>query len=298
MKRGIWFGLALTALLVTAVIAASHPLVDHFGETAQSGIGTFGSKWIHTDTSGNRYGIWAESVSTTGRGLYGKTTATTGDTRAVVGRSESINGMGVEGINVGTEGVGVYGHNAAESGGSSAFLGFNNSPNGWGGIFNSLGNGVMISTVAGKTGLVVMGGTKSAGVRTTAGDRLLYTEESSEVWFTEYGIGQLESGRAIVAIDPLFAETVNLDEPYHVFVQSYGNVSLYVSVRAQDHFEVAAVSDGNSDSVEFSYRIVARRRGYESTRLEHVPSENALDGGFIVTPTPPPPPQAAEEEQP
>lgn len=39
------------------------------------------------------------------------------------------------------------------------------------------------------------------------------------MWFTEYGFGRLETGRALISIDPLFAETVNLSEPYHVFVQ-------------------------------------------------------------------------------
>jgi len=289
MKR-VWFGLALTALLVTGALAAAHPLVDHFGEIAQSGISTFGSKWIHTDASGIKYGLWGESASTTGRGVYGKTSANTGDTRAVVGRNESVNGMGVQGYNLGTEGVGVYGHNDATSGGGSALLGYNDSPSGWGGLFISSGHGVNISTPAGKTGLVVSGGTKSAAVRTASGDRLLYTEESSEVWFADYGIGRLEAGKAIITLDPLFSETVNLDEPYHVFVQPYGDVNLYVSVRSTDSFVVVASDNSASNGVEFSYRIVAKRRGYESTRLELVPVEDGTNDGFVVLPTPPPPP--------
>ncbi|MBM3188940.1 MAG: hypothetical protein FJZ90_09485 [Chloroflexi bacterium] len=80
------------------------------------------------------------------------------------------------------------------------------------------------------------------------------------------GFGSLVKGQATVRIDPLFAQTVNLDEPYHVFVQPYGNASLYVSERIPTSFTVRVQS--GDEEVEFSYRIVARRRGYEAARLE------------------------------
>ena len=73
---------------------------------------------------------------------------------------------------------------------------------GWAGVFeNRSGNGV-ITTPAGTIGLQVVGSTKNAVVGTTSGARALYTEESSEVWFTDYGFGRLEHGRARILIDP------------------------------------------------------------------------------------------------
>ena len=59
--------------------------------------------------------------------------------------------------------------------------------------------------------------------RPRAALRLLYVEESTEVWFSDYGFGQLVDGVAIVPIDPIFVQTVNLNEPYLVFVQAYGD---------------------------------------------------------------------------
>ena len=112
-------------------------------------------------------------------------------------------------------------------------------------------------------------GSKSAVVASSQGARLLYAEESSEVWFADYGFGRLQGGQAIIPIDPVFAETVNLQEAYHVFVQAYGNAELYVSQRTSTAFTVL-LRDGEAHA-EFSYRLVAKRRGYERARLERAP---------------------------
>jgi hypothetical protein len=142
------------------------------------------------------------------------------------------------------------------------------SGSGWAGNFEATGsgNGVRISSTEGTEGLSVVGGSKNAVVATSEGARLLYSEESSAVWFSDYGFGQLADGSVFIAIDPLFAETVNLEEPYHVFVQAYGDAELYVSQRTPEGFEIR-LRAGDPD-VEFSYRLVAARRGYEGKRLE------------------------------
>jgi hypothetical protein len=142
------------------------------------------------------------------------------------------------------------------------------SGTGWAGTFVGTGAGVRIYTSNGGQGLAVSGGTKQAVVATPAGARSLYTEESSEVWFTDYGFGQLENGRARILLDPAFAQTVALDVPYHVFVQAYGDADLYVRERTSLGFEVV-FRGGNDRSAEFSYRVVAKREGFEHTRLEH-----------------------------
>jgi hypothetical protein len=142
------------------------------------------------------------------------------------------------------------------------------SPTAWAGYFRSEGHGVYANVGAGKTGFDT-NGTKSAVVAASDGPRLLYTEESTQVWFTDYGFGELSGGAATVTIDPTFASTVNLDRPYHVFIQPYGPASLYVTDRTSAGFEVRA-REGEPDC-EFSYRIVAARRGYEDQRLEAAP---------------------------
>ena len=211
-----------------------------------------------TSTTGYATGVRGESVSTQGRGVYGRASATTGPAYGVLGETFSPGGRGVFGLASNTTGA------------NYAIYGYTQSSAGWAGGFEStVGNGVYISVPAGKTGLNVASGTKNAVVPTKDGSRLLYTEESTEIWFTDYGFGQLQDGLAVITIDPLFAQTVNLKEPYHVFLQPYGEAALYVTNRTPTGFEVR-LQDGDPD-VTFSYRIVARRLGYEGYRLERAP---------------------------
>lgn len=348
--------LFLVALLALLFIAGDYPLLGHWGDVASSNSGTLGSKWIHTGTTGVRYGLWGESASSDARGVFGHATSTSGTGLAigVYGESDSPNGRGVNGyvsdttgLNFGTVGAtwsdnsyaaGVYGNNEREFAGSSrgvqglvrsahgygviGFLaplidgygagvhginsastgsgagieGYNSSANGWAGRFTSVNNGVAIYAAPGKVGLTVSGGSKNASVATSDGDRLLYSEESTEVWFSDYGFGQVQDGFTLVRIDPKFAETVDLDNPYHVFLQSYGNAQLYVGERRSDYFEVWATDDASDRNAEFSYRIVAKRRGFEDQRLEFAPWVTA-DEPYYQAPPPPEPPPPLDQPQ-
>jgi hypothetical protein len=137
----------------------------------------------------------------------------------------------------------------------------------------STAKGVLIETKGG-AGLQVVGGSKNAVVRTPAGAKALYTEESTEVWFTDYGFGKLANGRGRILFDPSFAQTINADESYHVFVQPYGRAELYVAERTPLGFTVA-LKDGDPNA-EFSYRVVAKRLGFEEKRLEPAPWADKL----------------------
>jgi hypothetical protein len=142
---------------------------------------------------------------------------------------------------------------------------------GWAGHFVGKDHGVLILTASGE-GLQVVNGTKNAVVGTATGARDLYTEESSEVWFTDYGFGRTEHGRARILLDPTFAQTINTEEPYHVFLEEYGDAQLYVAQRTSLGFVVQ--SHGGAD-IDFSFRVVARRRGFETQRLERAPWADA-----------------------
>jgi hypothetical protein len=113
-------------------------------------------------------------------------------------------------------------------------------------------------------------GTKNAVVNTTDGARALYCEEASEVWFTDYGFGKIEGNSVIISLDKKFLETVNTNQSYHVFLQTYSDAQLYVSKRSTTSFEVR-VRGNEFSSAEFSFRIVAKRHGYESMRLDRAP---------------------------
>lgn len=117
-------------------------------------------------------------------------------------------------------------------------------------------------------------GSKNAVVATSSGARLVHAEESSEVWFSDHGFAKVENGRAWVAIDPIFAETVSLDRAYHVFIEEYGDAELYVSKRTPSGFEVKL--GRGQDGVEFSYRLMAKRRGFEDRRLDRAPDADVI----------------------
>ncbi len=117
-------------------------------------------------------------------------------------------------------------------------------------------------------------GTKTAVV--AAGDygtRKMYALESTEVWFEDFGMTQLEDGVAVVEIDPVFAETVNLSVAYHVFFTPVdGWAPIYVANKTSTSFELRD-ANGEAD-ITLEYRIVAKRLGYEDVWMEQVEPGN------------------------
>jgi hypothetical protein len=84
-----------------------------------------------------------------------------------------------------------------------------------------------------------------------------------------------------VRLDPIFAATVNTAAKYHVFLTPRSAETKGLAVVAQDveGFTVQE-ADGGKGSYEFDYRIMAKVRGQENTRLE-----------AFTLPTAPPPPK-------
>jgi hypothetical protein len=232
--------------------------------TTDSGFGVYGVGWF------GGYGVYGKSpahgVGGEGAiGVYGLSDATHG----VLGQNTQ-SGYGVAGTS--NNGIAGYFYNT-NSANSKPSLKATTKGKGWAAYFTGTGptsKGVYISTKPGTKGLQVAGGTKSAVVATSQGARSLYAEESSEVYFTDYGFGRLKDGQATIPIDSLFAETVNLEKDYYVFLQPYGEAELYVSETTPKSFEVRLrAKDTQGDaSVKFAYRIVGKRRGFEQARLE------------------------------
>ncbi|MCZ7568568.1 MAG: hypothetical protein M5U01_08255 [Ardenticatenaceae bacterium] len=133
-----------------------------------------------------------------------------------------------------------------------------------------------------ESGNLAAAGSKSAVVETANhGSRLLYAVESPEVWFEDFGAAALVAGEATVAFDPVFGETVNPKEDYHVFVTPLCDDPVLLSVTSKQAaaFTVRGVTlDGQPAECSFDYRIVARRRGYESVRLAPVSDPPGLGG--------------------
>jgi hypothetical protein len=114
-------------------------------------------------------------------------------------------------------------------------------------------------------------GTKSAAVQIQDEERLMYTIESSEVWFEDFDSDTLENGEVWVPFDPLFSETVNLNEDYHIFLTPLGDCNgLFVAEKTPNGFRVKELGGGTS-SISFDYRITAKRLGFENDRMELLP---------------------------
>jgi hypothetical protein len=211
-----------------------------FGRSdSEIGFGVYGTTHALT---GSNYGVYGESLSIGGTGVHGYASSTSGLTYGVFGETRSPTGRGVEGYASATTGTnyGVYGYTA--------------STDGYG-----------VYYVGGLAGT----GTKSAIVDTQDyGWRTLYAVESPQNWFEDFGEASLSAGEAIVSIDPIFAQTVNLDQPYHVFLTPRGDFcSLYVAETTSTSFTVRA-KEGPGCEITFDYRIIAPRRDYEDLRLK------------------------------
>ncbi|HWP30187.1 MAG TPA: hypothetical protein VNK96_00445 [Fimbriimonadales bacterium] len=73
---------------------------------------------LHTATTGDAYGVYGQSDSTSGRGVLGWASATSGTNYGVFGRSEGTSGTGVYGLATATSGSnhGLFGQSASTSG--------------------------------------------------------------------------------------------------------------------------------------------------------------------------------------
>jgi len=127
----------------------------------------------------------------------------------------------------------------------------------YGGFCNFLANGTL-SCSGGLTTVVPTDSAKNVQV---------YSVQSPENWFEDFGSSQLSGGSAIVRLEPGFAQTVNTATDYHVFLTPKGECNgLYVTNENAGGFEVRELGHGKS-AVAFDYRIVAHRKGYENLRL-------------------------------
>jgi hypothetical protein len=201
----------------------------------------------------------------------------------------------------GTTGDNIAGYFANNSSlGWPTLYAHNYGPSGGTGLFRTL----MASTAEGICGIGGAGNLTCTGqVKTLAttggGARTVetYSTQSAENWMEDYGSGTLENGVGVVKIDPTFSETVSETADYHVFLTpNADSKGLYVINKTPTSFEVRE-SGGGTSTLMFDYKIVAKRRGFESQRLvdvtERFKAETKLSthamAGDISAPTTPVP---------
>jgi hypothetical protein len=229
--------------------------------------------------SGATTGVTGSSNSQNGVGVYGYSTmpGTPLGGVGVYGASNAVDGDGVEGVNMGSEGNGVVGLADSQTGwgvfgsGNIAVYAVGSSDEGYGVVAEGSNYGVYSNG-----NLAVGAGYTKSGIAVLPDDRavLLYSMESPENWYEDFGSGKLKNGATTINIDPTYAETVNTTIEYHVFLTPNGDCEgLYVAQKTPTAFEVRELHAGKS-SVPFDYRIVVKRKGLESLRLEVISNDH------------------------
>ena len=98
------------------------------------------------------------------------------------------------------------------------------------------------------------------------GERCLNAYETADCYFGDIGEAKTDQdGVCVITLDPVFLETINTKEAYHIFIQENGPGKLYIDKREQHQFVVKGTPE-----LAFSYEIKAKQKGYETTRLQEV----------------------------
>jgi hypothetical protein len=97
--------------------------------------------------------------------------------------------------------------------------------------------------------------------------KIMFTPETPEVLFEDYGTGTLENGETTVKIDPIFSKNIYVDDkhPLKVFIQLEGDCNgVYVTNKSKNAFTVKELAKGKSN-VSFSWHIVGNRADEKET---------------------------------
>jgi hypothetical protein len=143
-------------------------------------------------------------------------------------------------------------------------------------------------------GALGVSGGKFAVVKSADGKyRAMHAVEAPEAWFEDVGIERIVNGKAVVKLEPLFAQHTHTDD-YHVFLTPYGGLgALRVTVRRMDGFDVEEM-DG-SDSGMFNWRVMGKRNDIRDERL---PVWDMPPGANMPASPKPPAGQPAQPVQP
>ena len=130
-------------------------------------------------------------------------------------------------------------------------------------ILNSLGLDTSGGIIAG--GSMQVYGAKNRIIETeNYAERLQYCYETPTPMFGDVGEGAIDkTGKCYVWLDDVFAETIDTDVQYQVFLQAYGEGNVYANERSPSYFVVCG-----TPGLAFGWEIKAVQKGYDTVRLE------------------------------
>ncbi len=264
--------LEASAFTTTGVLGIASRGTGVYGEAiGADGWGTAGVANVN-----NGVGVFGQAYGTNGIGVYGQ--------------SNNATGFGLQGFNANTSGTGIIatGNNIGGSylvgGSGGSFTGTSFGVAAWknGALANNTGAGYFIASTTANVGVAVafraggtnykiinlgaFGGTVSTDVWDTDNKtrRIMFAPEAPEIFFQDFGRGQLLNGKAHIDLDPIFSRNivVNDKHPLNVFIQLEGDCNgVYVTNKTNTGFDVIELNGGTSN-VKFSYFVNANRADY------------------------------------
>lgn len=131
-------------------------------------------------------------------------------------------------------------------------------------ILNSLGLDTSGGIIAG--GSMQVYGAKNRIIETeNYAERLQYCYETPTPMFGDVGEGAIDkTGKCYVWLDDVFAETIDTDVQYQIFLQAYGEGNVYVNERSPSYFVVCG-----TPGLAFGWEIKAVQKNYNMIRLEN-----------------------------
>jgi hypothetical protein len=237
------------------------------GESS-SNAGVLGSSTSNAGVNGGSssgYGVFGVGLTSSSYGVYGETPY--GGYPAVYGVSTDGNGgyFRNDSGGSGEDYYSLYAENDAGTGGfpfgaqawsGSSLTGYFEVDGGGDGDFS---------------GSVTAAGGYKTEIRSRGGETLAASAAmTAQATMEDTGTARLSEGEAAVRFDPAFANTIDANHGYQVFLTPNGDTrGLYVSAKYEGGFIVRENERGRS-SVYFDYRIVAHPHGVSDVRLPHV----------------------------
>ncbi|MFN8525195.1 MAG: hypothetical protein U0821_19030 [Chloroflexota bacterium] len=213
------------------------------GVNAEGGINTGGLLAVGGTGIVGRGGLGNNRVTRTGIGVLGQSTSAEGV------RGESAFGPGTLGVS--SNGVGVFAV-------SHTSWGLYSQSPGFAGVFQGA------VYIAG--GLKLLGGFLTAVKHPDGSTRAAHGVTSTEPVMEDFGRARLANGAAHVDLEPTFAALIQSAD-YTVFLVPEGDCKgLYSANRTASGFDVRELQGGTS-SLDFGYRVVAKRRDGDRSRL-------------------------------
>ena len=118
---------------------------------------------------------------------------------------------------------------------------------------------------------LIISGSKSRLAKTKSyNDRLLYCYEMPSPIFGDVGHGVIgKDGLCYIDIDQIFFETVDMNQSYQVFLQSYSEGNVYVIEKQPQYFIVKG-----EPNTEFDWELKAKQLDFPIERLEEMFAED------------------------